>query len=329
MFATARTTFSFLAFLLMCFQATDGLAQTQPGGRPLTRQQPGGKIVDAQIANAQARQAPAGPPKDFQLSEAQQRRIDAMLGHWEKKTSGIQTFSTVFGRWVYDPVFGPKNQAKTFSTGEIRYAAVDKGMIREDKVYDYDKAKDKAGEKWPFTESVDAIGEHWVCTGSSVFEYDHKQKNLNEIKLPPEMQGKAIAEGPLPFMFGAKAEKIKKRYWIREIQKKNAEAPYQLEFLPKRRGETYARVRISLDAKEFLPTEMVLYDLNNMGRSSYAFKDMTANSPKHKVGAFLNRFIAPKVPRGWDLVVHDPNAPQAQPQGARPQQAKGPTSPRR
>lgn len=323
MFATARITFSFLAVLLMCCQA-DALAQAQPGGRPLSKPQAGGKILDAQQLQAQANLPPAGPPKDFQLSAAQQKRIDQMLTYWQKKTEGIQTFSTTFGRWVYDPVFGPKNQAKTFSTGEIRYSAVDKGMIREDKVYDYDKAKDKAGVDWPFTESKDAIGEHWVCTGRSVFEYDHKQKKLNEIKLPPNMQGKAIAEGPLPFMFGAKAETIKKRYWIREIARKNAEAPYQMELMPKRRGETYAKIRISLDAKKFLPTEMVLYDLNSMGRSSYAFKEMVANSPKHKVGAFMGRFIAPKVPRGYQLVVFNPNAP-----GAQPQKAEGATPTRR
>jgi len=308
----------------MCCQATEALAQAQPGGRPLSKPQAVGRIVDAQMQNAQANQAPAGPPKDFQLTAAQQKRLDDMLNFWQQKTENIETLSTAFGRWVYDPVFGPKNQAKTFSTGEIRYAAVDKGMIREDKVCDYDKKKDLAGERQPFTENKEAIGEHWVCTGQSVFEYDHKQKKLNEIKLPPDMQGKAIAEGPLPFMFGAKAATIKRRYWIREVldgpYKKGD--PYLLELVPKRRGESYSKIRITLDSKKFLPTQMVLFDLNGLGRSSYAFLDMVANSPKHKVGDFFNLFIAPKVPRGYQLVVLGPNAPVQKPQqaeGARPQ----------
>ena len=84
-----------------------------------------------------------------------------MLAFWEKKTSGINTLSAKFGRWIYDPVFGPKDprQAAKFSTGEIRYAAVDKGMIREDKVYEHDPSK--AGQKSPFKPSEEP-GEHCV-----------------------------------------------------------------------------------------------------------------------------------------------------------------------
>ena len=33
----------------------------------------------------------------------------------------------------------------------------------------------------------------------------------------PEMQGQSIGDGPLPFLFGAKADTMKSRYWIREI----------------------------------------------------------------------------------------------------------------
>ena len=43
------------------------------------------------------------------------------------------------------------------------------------------------------------------------------KKQLIERKLPPEMQGKAIADGPLPFVFGAKADQLKRRYWMRDI----------------------------------------------------------------------------------------------------------------
>lgn len=304
---------------------TRGQRQVQSGGQvrgpvgaPNETQAPAtGRILDAQ---AQPQLQPAarqvGPPPEFQLSPAQQQRLDQMLDYWQSKTSSIQTLSAQFGRWVYDPVFGPKDakQAAKFSIGEIRYAAVDKGMIREDKVYEYDSAK--KGQDKPFTLSKE-LGEHWVCTGTSVFEYDHHAKKLNEIKLPQSMQGNAIAEGPLPFMFGAKAEAIKKRYWIREIPQKSVGAPYHLEFLPKHAGESYSRIQIKLDAKKFLPTEMVLYELNKMGYSAYAFRNMEENSPKHKIGDFLNRFIAPTVPRGYTLVVHDPPV-----EGA-PQQAQG------
>ena len=316
--------------------AQSGTGQ-QPRVRPSYGQSPGAKPTGGRIVDAQTRPptaAPQGPPKEFQLTPSQEKRIDSMLDFWQQKTAGIQTLSAKFGRWVYDPVFGPKDrgQAAKFSTGEIRYAAVDKGLIREDAVYEYDAAKAKAGEKFPFQKTA-SMGEHWVCTGSAVFEYDHQAKKLNEIRLPAELQGKAIAEGPLPFMFGAKKETIKKRYWIREIPRKVDGAPFKLEFLPKLPGENYSLIQIELDSKKFLPTVMVLHELNKMGRSSYAFKEMQANSPSHKVGNFLNRFIAPRVPKGYELVVHEPprvNEPPRGPESRSPERrATQPRAPER
>ena len=99
------------------------------------------------------------------------------------------------------------------------------------------------------------MGEHWVCDGKSVFEFNHKAKQLIETTLPPELRGKAIADGPLPFMFGAKAESIKNRYWIRQLEREGEQAPWRLEFVPKFRGADYSRIRLSLDAARFLPTE--------------------------------------------------------------------------
>ena len=85
----------------------------------------------------------------------------------------------------------------------------------------------------PFEMAPGTMGEHWVCDGNSVYEINHQTKQLIETKLPPDMRGKAIAEGPLPFMFGAKKDTIRARYWIREIPRKQAADPYHLEFVPK------------------------------------------------------------------------------------------------
>lgn len=322
------------------FIATLGLiaptvvAQTQPRIRPNYGQQQQRQVQPAQrqVAPA-AQQQPSGPPKGFDLNPQQTKVVNDMLGFWEKKTVGVKTLEGEFGRYVFDPVFGPKNAPATFTTGIIRYAAPDKGVIQEksltDKgtgVYKYNKTKDSAGEKFPFDEDPKAIGEHWVCDGQSVFEFSHKTKELVEIKLPQEMQGNAIAEGPLPFMFGAKAETIKNRYWVREIPRAGNNDPYQLELVPKRRGEVYSLVRIKLDPKAFLPTEMTLYDLNKVGKSRYMFRNLKANGTKNKVANFFGNFVSPKTPRGWTKIVRDvtkqgPKAP--------PRQAQAPAQPKR
>ena len=68
---------------------------------------------------------------------------------------------------------------------------------------------------------TNAIGEHWVCDGENVYEYRHDQKQLVVRPIPPAMQGQAIVDGPLPFLFGAEADKLKARYWMRAEQPQN------------------------------------------------------------------------------------------------------------
>ena len=62
-----------------------------------------------------------------------------------------------------------------------------------------------AGGQGDWIVKKDAIGEHWVCDGQNVYEYRHDQKQLVVRPIPPAMQGKAIVDGPLPFLFGAEA----------------------------------------------------------------------------------------------------------------------------
>lgn len=330
--------FAFLFALgLTAAIASNGFAQNRPAGpvqgpqptygpqRPGTSQARGAIRQARNTGNpagAARETAPMGPPKGFNLSPADQKVVDDMLNFWEQKTSGIKTFKATFGRWVYDPVFGPKDNAATFTTGEIRYASPDRGMIKENQVYKYDAEMKKRGVAWPFAEQKDVIGEHWICDGKSVFEFSHKTKELVETRLPPDMQGKAIAEGPLPFMFGAKAATIKERYWIKQLPRNpQKNEPYHLEFIPKHRGADFSRVRIKLDSQRFLPTEMVLYDLNLKGRSAYAFKDLQANGTSNTVKNFLGAFVSPRTPRGWRKTVIDV--------GSQAQQAQAPAAPKR
>ncbi len=92
------------------------------------------------------------------------------------------------------------------------------------------------------------------------------------------MRGKAIAEGPLPFMFGAKAASIRRRYWIREIPREQKDQPYQLELVPKGRGSAFTRVKIYLDPKKFMLERIDIFDLNGRGKVFYSFKNRRINA---------------------------------------------------
>ena len=59
------------------------------------------------------------------------------------------------------------------------------------------------------------------------------RRNCCSIELPPEVRGQAIGKGPLPFLFNAKADDIKQRFWIHVITPPNTKGEYWLEAVPK------------------------------------------------------------------------------------------------
>jgi TIGR03009 family protein len=162
------------------------------------------------VANLPAKQA--GPPKGFDLSENQQKLLDQILLKWEQQGNKVKTYSCQFTRWEYDQVYGnPADHGKkSEGSGEIRFKAPDTGLYQIKGLQEFDPAKKVVKPK---SEGLD----HWICDGKAIWEYNAEKKQLIERRLPPELQGKAISEGPLPFIFGAKAEQLKRRYWLRDV----------------------------------------------------------------------------------------------------------------
>ena len=147
----------------------------------------------------------------------------------------------------------------------------------------------------------DAIGEHWVCDGQNVYEYRHDQKQLVVRPIPPAMQGKAIVDGPLPFLFGAEAAKLKARYFMRAEQPQN---PNEILIIAQPRfaadAADYKQVDLILDRAQMMPKAMQVH-LPNGDRHVYMFDIANA-----KVNGHLQRimalFSAPSTPWGWKRV---------------------------
>lgn len=289
------------------------------GPQPYPQQQPTtGRAPQAKLGlpttNPQTAQnaIPVGPPPappGFDLTPALIAHRDRVLDHWENRSKKIRTYTCEFSRWEYDAVFGPKNPntPKTKSVGEIRYAAPDKGEFRVDAIGEY-QAPLTQGQQPKYPMQDVRHSEHWVCNGTSVFELNAQQKQLIETRLPPEMQGNQIADGPLPFMFGSTKEKMNARYWIRE--EVGAKGVYTLEILPKRRSDAidFSRVRLHIDEQDFLPSAMQIFPPNyhprkNWSRTVYQFTKRKPNDPIDLGQQFFKRFISPATPLGWKKVV--------------------------
>jgi TIGR03009 family protein len=282
------------------------------------------------------------------MGQPERQWIDDILQYWETSSDKVKTFECKFRRWDYDggwvdPATG-KRQPRTYAEGAIKYAQPDKGLYHVEKLVAV-MPPAAPGDKPQQVEQNPDLGEHWVCDGEKIFSFEANKKQVTVSPLPAEMRGKAIADGPLPFLFGAKAQTIKARYWIRGLVAaegdKSKEGKYWLEAVPKSRqdAQNFKMVRIVLDQEKFLPESLEIFAPNydpprNDARQSYVFLDRVARDApmlQQMIGAglfnaFQRQFFEPRIPVGWTKVVQSdagnvPPPQQAGPPPARPQMA--------
>ncbi len=256
----------------------------------------------AAASPAAAPSAPVAAP--FELSPAEQTDMDRFLAAWEKQSSGTQRLEAKFRRWHYDPLAAPAGVHATWAEGEIKYGAPDMGLFRVKQLRFYngivdDKATYKAGDN--------QFGEHWVCNGKELLEFDHAAKECRIQLLPEEMQGKDILESPLPFVFNLKAQNIKERYWVRRLPA--PDGAYLIEAFPKRQADRaqYRFVRIVVDGKSFLPKALILYSPNydpttTPAYDHYEFFDVERNTLLQSLAAWRAGFINERPPSDWKVI---------------------------
>ncbi len=271
-------------------------------------------------------------PAEFQLNALQQGYLDQVLNSWQQESAKVTLFQCPFERWEYNKAFGPGNDLPlNKNKGELSYQKPDKGsfQITEVRVWQAQQppangaAPGQANGDWIVQK--DAIGEHWVCDGESVYEYSHRQKKLIVRPIPPHLRGKAIVDGPLPFLFGAEAGKLKARYWLRADQNQQDPNTIFLSALPKLALDAadYRQVDVMLDRTEMMPKAMQVH-MPNGDRHVYMF-DIAHATKNGYLQRIKSLFQAPTTPWGWERVVEaaPPQMPQ-QPQPLENRQALQP-----
>ncbi|MBI2826194.1 MAG: TIGR03009 domain-containing protein [Planctomycetia bacterium] len=223
-----------------------------------------------------------------QLSPEQQAELDHILDAWERESDKVKTLSAGFNLFEYDSTFGPAPggaqngppKATRQVAGAIHFAAPDKGSYQIGEGHD----------------------EHWVCDGQAIYEFDAKNKKLIEHRLPKELQGKAITNGPLPFVFGAKAGDMKQRHFMRVITPVDANDEIWIEAWPRTQQDAanFDHVQVILDTKTMLPKAVKLFLPNPKNYKVYVFSDTKMNGPWAIIKSFFSR---PATPWGWERVV--------------------------
>lgn len=286
--------------------------QLQPASQqqPLAQPQPQGGQPLAGPAGAAPGQEPAPQPPataPFTLTPQQAAELDQVLNDWQRKSGEVKTLEATFTRWDYDPVFGDPTKPKRAVNGKLRYSAPDKGY------YELEDGSEK-----------------WICTGEAVFEFLPKLKEMREHPLPPEMRGKAIADGPMPFVFGVEAAKMKARYWIR-IVTPQTELGKQvwLEVYPRHANDAanFQKVEVILtfafdgtQVTKLEPHALNLHKPNGQQRDVYLFTSLKINDTITQIRDNLGWFVRPVAPLGWSHKVMDTQTAPASPQPAGPPQ---------
>jgi TIGR03009 family protein len=253
-------------------------------------------------------QQPAGPvqlPAQFQLNAMEQGYLEQVLSSWQTESAKITIFQCPFERWEYNNAFGPgKDIPLNKNKGDLGYNKPDKGSFQIIEI----RVWDPAAKDW--VAKQDAIGEHWVCDGENVYEYRHDQKKLIVRPIPPAMRGQAIVDGPLPFLFGADAAKLKARYWLR-AEDQPATGNILVQALPKLAADAadYKQVDVMLDRAKMMPKAMQVH-MPNGDRHVYMFDvdNATVNGHLQRIMAL---FQAPRTPWGWQKVLDEIPAAQS------------------
>jgi TIGR03009 family protein len=283
------------------------VAWSQPAQQSQPPQQPAPQPPQRVAVAAPAAQQPAP------LSPEQQAALDQLLAAWETRNAAVRTWACTFRKWEYN-AWSPADAngerlAFAESTGELKYAAPDKGLFR------VKETKQWSPEARRYETRGGDTGEHWVCNGESIYEFRHSERQLRETKLPAEMRGKAISDGPLPFVFGAKSDTLKKRYWMRIVTPPDVRDQIWLESLPKFQADAanFSKVELILQARDLMPFAIQIYKPAGQDRDVYQF-DPRTNLIDRGLD-MIRDFAKPMTPFGYKYVFEDL---QAQPAGPPP-----------
>lgn len=207
--------------------------------------------------------------------------LQAILNAWEAESGKIQTLAGMHERYVYNITF----ETATVASGKFFYAAPDRGRIDLEGVppakMNFGAAGPKIGASGkPFKYSADR-NEIWVCTGKEVVTAVELDKTFQAFPLPPDMQGKNIINGPLPFLFGMKADEARRRFDMKLLK----DAPTQAMILAIPRTQldsaNFGEATIILDKQNYLPFAVKLVDTARTTETVFKFvpDKMAVNSP--------------------------------------------------
>lgn len=227
-------------------------------------------------------------------------QMEQFLIDWENKTELIKKLSAKVRTEETNTTFG----VKKLGTGEVKFVTPDKASYHIKPVEITEEMKAAAKKKGDITlDSADE--ERFVSTGKEIYRINDREKTYEKIPIPPNMQGKRIIDGPLPFLFGMKAEEAKRRYKFYPL-KPSAKIPDSvwLIVIPRRQADlqNYKQAMVILNKRTFVPIAVKTTDLAGTTSKVYMFGDKNNKikiNPRKMI--WQGAFIKPNV-RGYKQI---------------------------
>ncbi|MEZ5939941.1 MAG: hypothetical protein R3C18_01030 [Planctomycetaceae bacterium] len=241
------------------------------------------------------------PPQPAQQGQPEAKRevspeLEQILVTWEKYSVKLTKLEGAFEKYDYDFVFKIEKR----SEGRYYYEEPDKGRMDFFPPKQLPETNETRGVvfqvKPNYTQS-------WICTGKEILDINHDEKTYNMVDIPARFQGQNIIESPLPFLFGMKAEEMKKRYLMTLGDMHNPQkgvihivaAPLQ-----EAQQREYRRVEVLLSTADFLPTAVRLWGASGNNETVYVFtKHATRKLPWLPQSPFQGR-----LPAAYKLLDH-------------------------
>lgn len=227
--------------------AKDGMARV-----PLRLDKGGEYVLRAEARDGTNRTLRAAHVIEVSAPHVLDRRIDTLLREWAVKTSNIKSMYAEFTRTIDDRAWG-----KSTAEGSARFLHPNRARL------DIEKGDNP---------------ESYVLTGDGeIWEYKVSEKKIKVYKLPPELAANSdVQDGPLPFLLGAKADKIKARYRLEIVA--DDDKHVQLRIYPKLQDDrqNFVRAELWLAKETFLPTKLAFLEPNH-NLVTYQFKGIWTN----------------------------------------------------
>jgi len=215
------------------------------------------------------RQSVASRPEPLGTVQTVDPELDKILMAWEQRSTQVAKVKGEFKRIVYDQVF----QTAKCAVGRYAYESPDRGRMDfapDPNVKPDSPPAERGGVK--FAVQADE-SKWWICDGEQILDIDPVKKEYSRVTIPPRYRGRNISDGPLPFLFGMSAEKIKKRYSMKLGSMHDPEKIVHIVAYPLNPSEQqeYRVAEVLLDPVNFLPKAIQLADTSGNKQTVYIF----------------------------------------------------------